>query len=402
MMQRGSTSFIPVLDSRNRRVAGIYRRGARWYGQVWAEVRGVKAMRKRALRNADGSPVGSLQEARAAMERLRMGSRAGLRDGERSGLTLEQWAGRYLESPLLRLKKPGTRENERQALGRLVGRMGSLRLQKVGPVEVRRFVEWRLSGGVSGRTVNLDLVTLRNALRAAVAAGELAEVPVISNVAYKPRQRKSLLSVAEFEQLLEAIPKACRDAQLVLDYVRFLAFTGAREQEALRVRWQDVDFAGRRVWIVRDTKNHEGRAVDFNARLDALLVEMQGRARAGVPWLFPAPAQGRGAWSGNGGAKSLRGSLHTAREAAGLPGLGFHDLRHFFASWCVMAGVDFMTIAEWLGHKDRGILVARVYGHLAGDHKKRMAQRVDFGAGASGHEKARGSDAPGLEGIEWL
>lgn len=401
-MSRGATSFIPVLDSRNRRVPGIYRRGARWYGQVWAEVRGVKSMRKRALRNADGSPVGTLQEARAAMERLRVGSQAGLRDGERSGVTLAVWAGRYLASPLFRLKKVGTQENERQALGRLVARMGSLRLQKVTPAEVRRFVEFRLSGGVSGRTVNLDLVTLRNALRAAVAAGELAEVPVLKNVTHKPPPRKSLLSVDEFERLLQAIPKVCRDAQLVLDYVRFLAFCGAREQEALRVRWQDVDFTGRRVWIVRDTKNHEGRAVDFNARLESLLVDMHGRRREGMPWLFPAPAQSRRAAVGKCGARSLRGSLHTARTAAGLPDLGFHDLRHFFASWCVMSGVDFMTTAEWLGHKDRGILVARVYGHLSAEHKGRMARRVDFGAASPDHEKARGAEAPGLEGLEWL
>jgi site-specific recombinase XerD len=52
------------------------------------------------------------------------------------------------------------------------------------------------------------------------------------------------------------------------------------------------------------------------------------------------------------------------RKAAGLSWLGFHDLRHYFCSMCVMAGIDFMTIASWLGHKDGGILVAKVYGHL--------------------------------------
>ena len=53
----------------------------------------------------------------------------------------------------------------------------------------------------------------------------------------------------------------------------------------------------------------------------------------------------------------LRNVLKRALDA------GFHDLRHHFASICVMAGIDFMTVAAWLGHKDGGILVGKVYGH---------------------------------------
>jgi hypothetical protein len=29
-----------------------------------------------------------------------------------------------------------------------------------------------------------------------------------------------------------------------------------------------------------------------------------------------------------------------------------------------MSGIDFMTIAAWLGHKDGGTLIGKVYGHL--------------------------------------
>jgi integrase len=40
-----------------------------------------------------------------------------------------------------------------------------------------------------------------------------------------------------------------------------------------------------------------------------------------------------------------------------MDSVGFHDFRHFCASQCVMAGVDFMTIASWLAHQDGGVLV---------------------------------------------
>jgi len=74
----------------------------------------------------------------------------------------------------------------------------------------------------------------------------------------------------------------------------------------------------------------------------------------------------------------LRESFKLVREKAGLAWVGFHDLRHFFASQCVMAGIDFMTIAEWLGHQDGGILVGKVYGHLADSHKQEAAQKLRF------------------------
>ena len=68
-----------------------------------------------------------------------------------------------------------------------------------------------------------------------------------------------------------------------------------------------------------------------------------------------------------------------ARTKAKLPEAGFHDLRHHFASVAVMAGIDVMTIASWLGHKDRGALVLSTYGHLRDKHKKEAAQKLNFG-----------------------
>jgi len=44
----------------------------------------------------------------------------------------------------------------------------------------------------------------------------------------------------------------------------------------------------------------------------------------------------------------------------------------------VMSGIDFMTIAAWVGHKDGGVLIGKVYGHLANEHRKAMAGRMNF------------------------
>jgi hypothetical protein len=44
-----------------------------------------------------------------------------------------------------------------------------------------------------------------------------------------------------------------------------------------------------------------------------------------------------------------------------------------------MSGIDFMTIARWVGHKDGGILIGKVYGHLSNEHAQAQAARMNFG-----------------------
>lgn len=72
------------------------------------------------------------------------------------------------------------------------------------------------------------------------------------------------------------------------------------------------------------------------------------------------------------------------------------SLRHYFASVCVMKGVDFKTIALWLGHSDGGALVARTYGHLRRDHTKAAMAKVQFSAPRK--QQAEGTSATALAG----
>jgi hypothetical protein len=44
-----------------------------------------------------------------------------------------------------------------------------------------------------------------------------------------------------------------------------------------------------------------------------------------------------------------------------------------------MAGIDYMTIAKWVGHQNGGVLIGKVYGHLSNEHAQRQAQRLNFG-----------------------
>jgi integrase len=94
----------------------------------------------------------------------------------------------------------------------------------------------------------------------------------------EPR-RRTLISDADFNRLVDAcMVTSMKKGHQLADFLRFLAFTGAREQEALAVGWTSIDFDGQTVSIgAGDTsKNRETRLVDFNPALAALLSDMKG------------------------------------------------------------------------------------------------------------------------------
>ncbi len=72
---------------------------------------------------------------------------------------------------------------------------------------------------------------------------------------------------------------------------------------------------------------------------------------------------------------NIRRRFLKALDEARIEGFVFHDLRHTFASHLVMAGVDLMTVKEFLGHK-RFEMTLR-YAHLAPDHKRAAINRLD-------------------------
>lgn len=382
------SKFIPARDSRNRRVPGLYIRNDRYYAQLWVDTgNGKKSPRRLPLLDSNNLPARTVQAAKLALEIKRHERRENkLPTGGRKPL-LEDYCNIYFEKATVQRKRIGTIKNERQALSRWCHYLGHVRIDRISTPLIMSFIDKRLKGGAFGgrkldavaeRTANLDLLMLRNVLNSAVTDGLLHDVPKVKMLDQPPVPKRRLLTPDEFDSLIAAAATACRkNGQQLADYLRFLAFSGSREKEALRIRLTDVDFERERVTIGSDglSKNWRSRTVEFNAKLGALLLEMRSRHAPDSIWLFPSPVRGEC----DRYARSFRESLKLARKTADLEWVGFHDLRHFFCSMCVMAGVDFMTIAAWLGHSDGGILVGKVYGHLLDEHRRKAARQVHFG-----------------------
>jgi integrase len=64
------------------------------------------------------------------------------------------------------------------------------------------------------------------------------------------------------------------------------------------------------------------------------------------------------------------------RDAAGLPGLRVHDLRHTTAIFWLAAGLTVHAVAGLLGHVDAA-LVLRLYGHALPNEVAFAGERIE-------------------------
>ncbi len=68
-------------------------------------------------------------------------------------------------------------------------------------------------------------------------------------------------------------------------------------------------------------------------------------------------------------------AFKAACDEAGIRDFKFHDLRHTFASYLVMAGVDLVTVKELMGQVE--ISMTLRYAHLAPEHKAQAVAKLN-------------------------
>lgn len=143
----------------------------------------------------------------------------------------------------------------------------------------------------------------------------------------------------------------------------FLILTGLRREEALSLRWPDVDLERGLVTLAR-TKNWKGRVVPMPDNITAMLAALERNGEYVFQWRGKRLQQNR-----------IQRPLKSAVLRAGIDKpVSPHTFRHTYASLLVMAGVDLVTVAELLGHSS--LEMVRRYAHLSESHRIQAAKRL--------------------------
>ncbi len=288
----------------------------------------------------------------------------------------ERWMREYVET---RNRPSGQLEKRSRLNNHILPAFGARRIDEIDQASIDSFIAAKRRAGLAPKTVNNILTVLRCALSSAHEWGILRSVPRVHWLVV-PERPYAFLGVPELEQLISATrPGYWR----VL--ITTIAGTGMRFGEAAALRWSDVDLDGEAPAVtigrslmctgeIGPTKTGRLRRVPLPARTcDALRTLPQH-----CELVFGRP-DGRPPRPQN----CLR-LLHRICARAGVKRVGWHALRHSYATLLCQRGVPLRNVQALLGHTT--IMMTSRYAHASDQD---LAQWV---------RRAMTPDAPGADG----
>ena len=158
------------------------------------------------------------------------------------------------------------------------------------------------------------------------------------------------LTIPEATRLLNSCPADFRQLATAA------LFTGARYGELASLKVGSFNADNGNIYL-QPSKSGRGRHVPLNA--EGLNFFMQVTAGRPTSELVFTKADGKH-WGKNHHIRALKDACKKAKID---PAIGFHELRHTYASLLAQAGADLLTISKLLGHADTRI-TSRHYAHL--------------------------------------
>jgi integrase len=227
--------------------------------------------------------------------------------------------------------------------------------------------------------------TLSMVLAAAVDDGLITRNPCKAKSVRMPHQPKSKIvpwTAVQIAALRAGLPSRW---QAVADCGAGL---GLRRGEIFGLAADAMGFLPRRVSVVRQVKQVNGRLwfalpkggkerdVPLPGAVSMALaahIEAHPPVSVTLPWNEPGHRRHGQPVTANllftrQGAPVNNSTFNTtawtpARNAAGMPIGGLHQLRHYYASVLLVGGVDIKAVSEYLGHHDASVTL-RIYAHL--------------------------------------
>lgn len=250
-------------------------------------------------------------------------------------------------------------------------RMGSYLLDELSNPMFDVWVREQIVAGYQRSTVNKHIFLVNRILNLARHWGYIERSKDLSNIQrlvlgdYKQR----FLSEDEIASLLKHAQRTTHPH--IYNVVRLLLLTGARKGEARLARWCDFDRA-KRVWTVPRSKSGRSRRIILSTEAMAVLddcvanAERLGLGTDGKSYVFTNPRT-LTAYD------SFYAVWHLIRDAAELPDVRIHDLRHTYASLLINSGVSLYEVQTLLGHSS--VQMTQRYAHL---QPNLLHQRADI------------------------
>lgn len=142
--------------------------------------------------------------------------------------------------------------------------------------------------------------------------------------------------------------------------------TGARKEEILSLKWENIDFNKNTIELLH-TKSNKKRVIPLAKSLRKILLKLKNYNSS--EYVFINPATGKRY-------VDIKKSFNHAVEISGLKKFRFHDLRHTFATRLIEKGIDIVVVKELLGHAS--IQTTMIYVHSDAERKANAINIIDL------------------------
>ena len=248
------------------------------------------------------------------------------------------------------------RTKERILRVHLLPFFGHFKLYGIGNLDIEKYKARKIGEGLNPKTINNHLTVLSKCLRTAMEWEALESFPIIKRLKTPP-QAFDFLNADECRLLIDSANGFWKDMiEIALD-------TGLRFGELTAITWDDVDLKNRELTVrqafaegvLGSTKGNKIRRVPMTDAVYEAFSKME--RHKGYIFLDSEGLPLRH----SGSVKKLQKIC----KKAGIRSIGWHTLRHTFASHLAQSGANLVAIQHLLGHTD--IRTTMRYAHINSD-----------------------------------
>lgn len=372
---------------------GVYQDAkGRWYFKVWL---GRDPLTGRQVQQTKRGFASATEAARARRKALDASDGLPRSPGLPASLTVDDLLDVYLDGLDAdgRLSAKTRFDYRANAKAYVRPWLGKKRVREITPESVLAWQRHLMAEGgtkngkaLSANTVRLARSPLAGAFKLAVAQGLVRTSPVA--IVARPPTGKKVPRHWSPEQAREFL--GSQEGDRLYPLWAFLLGSGLRIGELVWLRWDNVDL-----------KRQHARIIEFASTLGWDLVESAGKSATATrtvdldPWLVgilerqaemqrfearqPEYAESAYVFTKPAGGyyhpQMLSKALARESEAAGLPRLTAHGLRHTSATLMLESGVPPKVAAERLGHSD-ATLFLNLYSHVTPTMQRDAADKL--------------------------
>ncbi|MFA4999831.1 MAG: site-specific integrase [Patescibacteria group bacterium] len=302
------------------------------------------------------SPDNSLAGAKAyeALLRQKLARGEPITEEKAKITTFAEFSRKWFDVYVKNNNKPSEIANKESALRiHLIPFFDKKEIDKISNLDIENYKAKEISTGLSNKSINNILIILNKCLGTAEEWGEIDKKPKVKLLKVQP-QKFDFLTGEEAEALLKNSDGWLHEMILIA------LKTGLRFGELIALDWDDLDFTAKNIIVRRgvangilgSTKSNKIRTIPMAGEI----IELMMKRYQSKGLVFPPSHDSYLTHN------LCHKELKRACRRAGLREIGWHTLRHSFASHLAQNGVSLKVIQELLGHSN--IVTTMRYSHL--------------------------------------